>query len=270
MSVILTAIIPLYNGQNFIAKTIGHVLELSTSKEIIIIDDGSDDSGGNIAEKLAEANSEIKYYKKKNGGIADARNYGLRIAQGKYIIFVDQDDVIIPDTIDSAVVKIEESNVDAVFWSTNYLKNGKKKSCDSVYESIDINKNEISNSLIVSLLRNKPSKYISYMGHLWSGLYKKNIIEKFNMTFFSYINYEDDYLFVLEYLRHANMISFIKETGYLWLVNKKSFSHTESYVKSYLNKSIRLRDYLVQFANSIDDIEKNEKEYFGESIIILT
>ena len=87
------------------------------TQEILIIDDGSKDSSGDIAEDLQKKYSNVKVFHKPNGGLSDARNYGINKANGKYLMFVDSDDYV-----DSSICKIFEyidKDVDVVFVGLN-------------------------------------------------------------------------------------------------------------------------------------------------------
>ena len=89
----LSIIIPVYNGEHYIENTVRSVLSSSWHDlELLLIDDGSTDSSLAICNRLAETDTRIKVYHKANGGIAEARNYGLIHANGNHIGFCDQDD----------------------------------------------------------------------------------------------------------------------------------------------------------------------------------
>ena len=94
---LITVVIPVYNVEDYLAKCIDSVLSQSYSfLEIILVDDGSTDSCGQMCDKYAEKDKRIKVIHKSNGGLSSARNSGIDIASGKYIAFVDSDDYIHP------------------------------------------------------------------------------------------------------------------------------------------------------------------------------
>lgn len=105
MNPFFSVIIPLYNKENFVEKTIKSVLKQNFNDfEIIIIDDGSQDES---AKKVLEFKDErIRYYFKENGGVSSARNYGLEIAISNYITFIDADDYWFPDFLDTMRLNI--------------------------------------------------------------------------------------------------------------------------------------------------------------------
>ncbi|MED4230140.1 glycosyltransferase family 2 protein [Priestia megaterium] len=94
----VSVIVPIYNVEELLPKCLRSIINQSLKNiEIILVNDGSTDSSGNICERFAEKDNRIKIIHKKNGGLSDARNAGLDIATGRYIGFVDSDDYIHKD-----------------------------------------------------------------------------------------------------------------------------------------------------------------------------
>jgi len=97
MKDLISVIIPIYKVENYLRRCVDSVLSQTYSNiEIILIDDGSPDRCGEICDEYAKKDGRIKVIHKENGGLSDARNAGIEIAQGKYITFLDSDDWIHP------------------------------------------------------------------------------------------------------------------------------------------------------------------------------
>lgn len=112
-------IIPAYNSANIIKRTIDSILNQKTDieYEIIIVDDGStDDLYKTILKYYLNKKDKVKYYYKENGGISDARNYGITKATGEYIIFVDHDDYISENLLND-ISKYIEDDIDLIKWN---------------------------------------------------------------------------------------------------------------------------------------------------------
>lgn len=109
----ISVIVPIYNVQNYLEECINSILKQDYENiEIILIDDGSTDKSGIICDKYKKKyNSIIKVFHKKNGGLSDARNYGIRHATGRYIAFVDGDDIVLSDYLSSMYNNLKKSNV---------------------------------------------------------------------------------------------------------------------------------------------------------------
>lgn len=97
---LISVIIPVYNVEKFLDQCIKSVLKQTYKKlEIILVDDGSTDRSGKMCDEYKRVDDRIKVIHKENGGLSDARNAGLRIANGKYYSFIDSDDYIIPEML---------------------------------------------------------------------------------------------------------------------------------------------------------------------------
>ena len=112
----LSIVVPLYKGKLHIKENIDELLRIKHSKEIIIVDDGSPDDSYHFCEKEFKDIPEISIYTKQNGGIVSSRNYGLERAEGKYILFVDQDDVVVSDIIDKSIDVLDNVQCPVLFW----------------------------------------------------------------------------------------------------------------------------------------------------------
>lgn len=109
----LSIIVPVYKVEKYLDKCVQSILEQTFSDfELILVDDGSPDSCGEKCELWAKTDSRIKVLHKKNGGLSDARNAGIDIAQGDYIGFVDSDDYIKPDMFAVLVHNLEVYDAD--------------------------------------------------------------------------------------------------------------------------------------------------------------
>lgn len=101
MEELITVVVPIYNVEKYLKKCIESILKQTyTNMEIILVNDGSTDSCGEICDEFAKIDKRIKVLHKENGGLSDARNAGLNIAQGKYITFIDSDDFITNNAVE--------------------------------------------------------------------------------------------------------------------------------------------------------------------------
>lgn len=109
---LVSIIIPLYNKEKAIKNTVLSVLKQTYADiEIVIVDDGSTDNSREIVEKLAETDDRIFLYHKENGGVSSARNYGLKMARGKWVTFLDADDELMPDNVEVLVNLVNKFGV---------------------------------------------------------------------------------------------------------------------------------------------------------------
>lgn len=113
----ISVIIPVFNKQEFLGNCIESVLNQSFKDyEIILIDDGSTDDSPLICDNYGERYEFIHVFHRNNGGLGPARNFGIEIASGKYMLFLDSDDWFEKTTLEQLYYKAEKDNVDAVFF----------------------------------------------------------------------------------------------------------------------------------------------------------
>lgn len=121
----VSVILPVYNGGKFIAETIESMLSQTIKDfEVLVVDDGSTDDSKEIIQKyISNSNREIRYFYQENKGIAAARNKGIKESNGKYIAFLDQDDLWLPEKLERQVKYLEE-NPDTALVYTDSIRFG--------------------------------------------------------------------------------------------------------------------------------------------------
>lgn len=111
----VSVIVPMYNVEKYVEQCIESIIHQTYQDlEIILVDDGSPDQSGEIAERYRLLDQRISVFHKENGGLSDARNYGIEMAHGQYITFVDSDDFLLPDMIERLVNAAEDEQADLV------------------------------------------------------------------------------------------------------------------------------------------------------------
>lgn len=107
----VSIIIPVYNSEKYIKETIRSVLNQTYNNfEVVIVDDGSTDSSGDLCDKFASEDTRIIVFHRENKGPINARNFAIEMSSGKYILPVDSDDIISKEYIEKAVCAIEKDN----------------------------------------------------------------------------------------------------------------------------------------------------------------
>ena len=100
----ISVIVPVYNVEKYLRRCIDSILAQTFSDfELLLIDDGSKDSSGEICEEYAGKDARIRVFHRQNGGVSTARNLGIDKAKGEWIYFVDSDDVVLPSALGTFV-----------------------------------------------------------------------------------------------------------------------------------------------------------------------
>lgn len=140
--VLLSVVIPIYKVEQYLTRCVDSVLAQDIgSMELILVDDGSPDGCGAICDRYAEEFPSINVIHKKNGGLSDARNAGIRVARGKYIAFIDSDDYILPGMFSTMCAMMEQYNADISVCGFNDVINdevySRREYQNRVYSSAD-------------------------------------------------------------------------------------------------------------------------------------
>ena len=118
----VSVIVPVYNVEKYLDKCLDSLANQTLKDlEIIIVNDGSPDNSEDIIKKYTKKYKNFKYYKKENGGLSSARNYGIKYASGDYIAFLDSDDYVKSDMYEKMYEKAIKGNYDLVVCDIDYL-----------------------------------------------------------------------------------------------------------------------------------------------------
>lgn len=122
---LVSIIVPIYNVERYLSACIDSALNQTYRDfELILVDDGSPDSCGSICDAYALKDSRIRVIHKANGGLSDARNAGLDVAVGKYVYFLDSDDIIEPDLLETMIPYMEQGADLAAFTLHSFYDDG--------------------------------------------------------------------------------------------------------------------------------------------------
>ena len=123
----VSIIVPVYNVEKYLNKCISSILEQSfTDFELILVDDGSKDNSGRICDEYKDRDSRIKVMHQGNGGLSAARNIGIELSEGRYVTFIDSDDFIHPNMLETLYNNILESEAEISICDYHLVYEGKE------------------------------------------------------------------------------------------------------------------------------------------------
>lgn len=118
----LSIIVPIYNVEQYLRKCVDSLLNQDIDNyEIVLVDDGSPDACPQICDDYAAAHSNIRVVHRENGGLSAARNSGIEVAQGEYIMFVDSDDYVEPNVLRGLLTQMERDDLDVLRYRLQYI-----------------------------------------------------------------------------------------------------------------------------------------------------
>lgn len=216
---LVSIIIPIYNVEKYLEQCILSIVNQDyTNLEIILIDDGSTDNSPKICDKLAKLDNRINVIHKKNSGVSNSRNYGISIANGKYIMFVDSDDWLESKCITELLESIKKYNTKLV-QGASVINDNKRKSIKKMHIEEDINE------LKKAILNYKYDKKYVNLRCVWGKLFVTSIIKENNLKFNEEIYLLEDGIFVYEYLKLIDNVVFIPVVTYHYRQVSTSLSH---------------------------------------------
>lgn len=227
---IVSIIIPVYKVEKYLPHCVESILRQTYGDwELLLIDDGSPDRSGQICDEYAAKDAKIRVFHKKNGGVSSARNVGLDNAKGEWVMFVDADDWIEPQCIETCMKAVEKEHLDLVQF--NYrMVNDKGVNLPSKTKEIPAMESE------------KYIKQNSFNVCVWGALIARSIITANSIRFAEDINLAEDQLFIMTSMVNALRIAFIKDTLYNYLQIETSAVHN-SKTKDILKSMDLLNDF---------------------------
>ena len=238
---LVSIIIPSYNSEKYIYECVKSIIEQSYSNlEIIIVDDGSTDSSYKICEELGFSDNRIKLLHQKNMGVSSARNRGIKNSKGDYIIFVDSDDFVDLDFVESLLKLKKEYDCDLPIAGIRTFENYKTKFTSLITNGcFDFRNNEERFcELFDSILFFSP----------FNKLYDAKIIKEYKLKFSEEFNYGEDLLFNLSYLDYINSIGFKSSKSNLYNYRiEDSNSLSRKYNSNLYFNEKKLSDAILNF-----------------------
>lgn len=208
----VSVIVPIYNVEQYLRRAIDSLLAQTLKEiEIILVDDGSPDNCSKIIDEYAEQYKNIIAIHKKNGGPSDTRNYGLEIAKGKYVGFIDADDYSSPEMFKQMYQQIEKGFDLAICNYKEIFVGGYKR---EVFVDLPEHGNR---SIIADSIING-----SLGGYVWNKLFKNSIINEHKIRFPLETPLGEDTVFCCEYISAMHSFSVVNKCLYHYIRNDSS------------------------------------------------
>ena len=277
----VSVIVPVYNVEKYLEKCLDSLASQTLKDiEVIIVNDGSPDNSQTIIDKYVKKYPNMRCYIKPNGGLSDARNYGLKYAKGEYIAFLDSDDYVTDDMYQLMYIKAKSGNFDMVVCDINY-----------VYPDKTL---KVSNG-IKSDNENIKKAYLTIHPAAWNKIFKKELFEH-KVLFKKGVWFEDvEFIYrLLPYIKNIGVIhepfnQYVQRDGSITnTVNPKIYDYIHNlngvvdyykkkkiydeykkeleyvyvrYIYATFIKSIKRYDY-IEYKKGVNEAIKNVKEHF--------
>lgn len=260
----ISVIIPCYNCEKYIRKTLESVINQTFKDfEVIIVNDGSKDKSINIIEKiLTESNTTFKIINQKNGGVSKARNNGLKNSKGKYVYMIDSDDLLELNFFEEMYSKLEEKNLDMIFsghdrvdetGKVTFIYNKRYKYIYGVLGGKLVIENVFKNKML-----------------LWTGsvIYRKDLLDLNNIRYTENCSNGEDQEFWIKALANSERVASINKILAHYTQREKSITHSPSLKRfTALGAVNRTKKYLSEMDINKEMIELIENYKYQKEFI---
>ena len=220
---LISVIIPVYNAENYLATCINSVLSQTyTNFECILINDGSTDNSGEICDQYQLLDERIKVIHKENGGVSSARNKGLDMAKGEWIVCVDSDDWIEKEYINQFIQTSSDTDMVIQGYFRHFGSQKVKKYSPLPWQD----SGEQAFEKLSDLYQDVKSLSATVLYTSWAKIFKKQIIDDNHLRYKESTQAGEDFLFSLSYLFYVNTISVISFAGYHYMTHQSALTKT--------------------------------------------
>jgi len=255
----VSIIIPVFNA----GKTIKHCIESVigqefTDFEVILVDDGSTDDSGAVCDEYAEKDKRIRVHHKENTGVSDSRNIALDEARGKYLQFVDSDDWITSDATGMLYRAAEEHHCDMVISDFYRVVGQRVMQKGAIDDSVVMTRKEFAAYMMES-----PADF--YYGVLWNKFFRRDIVEEHHLRMDKDISWCEDFMFNLEYIRHAGSFYALGVPVYYYVKTKGSLVSQSAGFTKIIQMKRMIFSYYQNFYREVfteEDYEKNRLQVY--------
>lgn len=234
----ISVIVPIYNMEQLMRKCLDSILAQTFREyECLLIDDGSTDSSSAICDEYAAKDSRFKAFHKPNGGLSDARNYGLAKSIGEYTIFFDPDDWVDADCLKDLYAKAQDVDADMVMCDVYY--NDKYSQRYSKMEPTALD----NYSVIQDLLNNK------IHGFTWNKLLRRKLYNDYKISYPKGIYGCEDLYTMCELLKNDIKIAYLPKAYYHYMFYSNTTQSRKYDENTYL-VDVQIRDMFVSLLKS--------------------
>ena len=247
---LISVIVPVYNVEKYLVRCIESILKQTYKElEIILVDDGSTDKSGKICDSYGNQDDRIIVIHKINAGLGMARNSGLDIATGTYVMFIDSDDYVEPDYVSNLVSDLIKNIADTCIGGfQKECKNTRKILGNPLAEKKF--KDKDVRSQVLARMFGYSNTDISIEMSVWKTVYSMSIIRENNIKFPSEREFiSEDIIFDTEYFSKASCVYISRYNGYIYCDNEGSL--TNKYQEDRFEKNVILYNELYMRADTI-------------------
>lgn len=244
----LSVIVPVYNIEKYLLECLESIAAQTLDGiQVILIDDGSQDTSGKICQNFARSHPNFEYHYKENGGTASARNLGLEYARGDYIGFIDSDDWIEPDMFETMYRAVIKADADIIYCKMAGLMDYVDIPA-GVYEQTEIH-DVIYPAILPHVVPSGTFRTVDW-GNC-SRLYRRTMVHGNGIHFYSKSRRCEDFAFSVECALHASRYV-VLDAGELYHYRPNENSKSRAYTKNMWHSIRALMSYMIEMTGRCD------------------
>lgn len=253
MKPMVSVIVPVYNAEQTLRRCVTSILEQQfTDLELLLVDDGSTDASGEICDEFAAQDARVTVLHQENAGVSAARNHALDQANGTYLQFLDSDDWITPDATRSLVRAAETHHCDLVI-ADFYRVVGERLSRKGDIDEDGL----LTREEYAAHMMENPADF--YYGVLWNKLYRRELVERYQLRMDPDISWCEDFLFNLEYIRRADRFYALSVPIYYYVKTRGSLASQSLSISKTVKMKLMIFESYHQFYKDVLDEEGYER-----------
>lgn len=242
----ISVIVPIYNMEKLMRKCLDSILaQTFQDYECLLIDDGSKDGSPAICDEYAAKDPRFKAFHKPNGGLSDARNYGIERAQGDYTIFFDPDDWVDADCLKDMYAKAQKTDAGMVI--CDYFNEDPYQSVYCKQQPTSLNHEDSLKDMIVGKL----------FGFTWNKLLKRDLYSRFDLQYIVGMYGCEDQYTMCELLKNDITIAYLPKAYYHYM-HYGNATQSRRYDESTYQHDVKMRDMFVEL---LDDTPYQQIAY---------
>lgn len=269
-NLLVSIIVPIYNSEAFLDKCIQSIINQSYKNiEIILVNDGSIDSSGEICDTYSSIDSRVKTIHKNNGGLVSSRKTGLKASTGEYILYIDGDDWIELTLIENYVNQVLKFKADVVISSHIVNLEGRE---DILMNSIPpgvYDKDKLKSTVYPKMLYTGKFSQFGIFSYSWGKLYRKELLLENQLRVDESITIGEDALCLYPTLLDADKLVILEQPGYHY--RQRADSLIKTLRKIEISKMQKVYDDFknIFFDKGISDIMLPQLQYYLLSLLII-
>ncbi|MFZ2714671.1 MAG: glycosyltransferase family 2 protein [Streptococcus suis] len=221
---LVSIIVPAYNVEKYIEKCLSSILKQTyTNIEVIVVDDGSTDNTGQLLDNISQKDSRVCVVHKKNAGVSAARNSGIEISTGEYLVFVDGDDYIASDYVEYMLSLIGNTGSEFCLSKRCYTKSGEKQTESEYIEKLQP---EDATALLLS-----PDVIVG----CWNKIFKRSFLVDNNLKFSTTLFYGEGLSFITTAAQLSNSVGVGNRKVYYYRRNNEASATTKFNIEKIYN-----------------------------------